>query len=290
MISSKWIWRITASVSVIFTIVFLVGFIYAIQDITSPEASASSDIAPVPAEHEGNASANKPETPPEEDAESEALPPLPEQLKVTAIGDSLAKGTGDHTGSGFVRRSIQILNDKQRPSELLNNLAINGMTTEALLPKLEERGIQYSLKQSDLIFLSIGGNDLFRGSDLMKNAQAGEVELNPEQLKEVLPEATENLKQILERIREINPKARVILIGLYHPFADMEELLVPGNIAVSAWNHAAQQIVNMDSNMMLIPTFDLFQGKLDVYLSSDHFHPNGEGYQAIAERIVQGIL
>lgn len=50
------------------------------------------------------------------------------------------------------------------------------------------------------------------------------------------------------------------------------------------------EIVNRDPNMTLVPTFDLFQHKLGEYLSSDHFHPNGAGYQAIADRIVQGML
>lgn len=288
--SSKWIWRITASVSVIATIVLLVGFIYAIQDINSPQAAPASGTPLAPAENKGDTAVNTPESTPEKGVDDKVLPPLPEQLKITAIGDSLAKGTGDNTGSGFVRRSIQILNDNGRQSELLNNLAINGMTTKALLPKLEEKGIQYALQQANLILLSIGGNDLFQGSDLMKNAQTSEGDLDPDQLMKAVPQATKNLKQILEKIRAINPEARVVFVGLYNPFADLEELLVPGNIAVSNWNHAAQQIVNMDPNMIMVPTFDLFQGKLDVYLSSDHFHPNGEGYQAIAERIAQSIL
>lgn len=286
MNSSKWIWRITASVSVIVTIVLIIGFIYAIQDINSPQAAPSS----APAADKEGAAVNAPESTPDQNTQAKELPPLPEKLKITAIGDSLAKGTGDNTGSGFVRRSIQKLNDSGRKSELLNNLAVNGLTTEALLPKLEEKGIRYALQQADLILLSIGGNDLFQGSGLMENAQAGETELDPKQLMKALPQATERLKQILENIRVINPDARVVYVGLYHPFADLKELLLPGNIAVSTWNHAAQQMVNNDSNMTMVPTFDLFQGKLDVYLSSDHFHPNSSGYQAIAERIAQGIL
>lgn len=286
MNSSKWIWRITASVSVIVTIVLMIGFIYAFQDINSPQSASTSVPQSEPTENKEGESVNTPE----QGNESKELSPLPDELKIVAIGDSLAKGTGDSTGSGFVRRSIQLLNDGGRKSELLNNLAINGMTTEALLPKLEEKGVQYALQQADLILLSIGGNDLFQGSGIMQSVEAGIGELDPKQLMQAVPQATQRLKQILEQIRVINPDARVIYVGLYHPFADLKELLLPGNIAVSTWNHAAQQVVNSDSNMVMVPTFDLFQGKLDVYLSSDHFHPNGKGYEVIAERIVQGIL
>lgn len=289
MNSSKWIWRITASVSVIVTIVLIVGFMYAFQDINSPQ-SASTSSQPKPSENQGESVTTPQQDEKRREQASRELPPLPDELKITAIGDSLAKGTGDNTGSGFVRRSIQILNDGGRKSELLNNLAINGLTTEALLPKLEEKGVQYALQQADLILLSIGGNDLFQGSGIIESAKSGLEELDPKQLMQAVPQATQRLKEILKQLRIINPDARVIYVGLYHPFGDLKELLLPGNVAVSTWNYAAQQVVNSDPNMMMVPTFDLFQGKLDVYLSSDHFHPNGEGYEAIAKRIAQGIL
>lgn len=296
MNSTKWIWRITASVSVLITILLLVGFIMAFQDINAPQSASSAQPGKEAAGPKEGTGVNVPEkgAGSVQDGKETAAPAvpgeLPEQLKITAIGDSLAKGTGDNTGNGFVRRSIEVLNEKGRKSELLNNLAINGLTTEGLLAKLEERGIRYALQQADLILLSIGGNDLFQGSGLMENARAGTAAVDPKQLVNAIPEAAERLKEILGQIRVINPEARIVYVGLYHPFADLKELLLPGNMAVSTWNHAAHQLINKDPNMVMVPTFDLFQDKLDKYLSSDHFHPNGNGYQLIAERIAQGIL
>ncbi|NMO97002.1 lysophospholipase [Paenibacillus lemnae] len=298
MNSSKWIWRVTAWISAIATVVLVVGFINAFQDVNGSytEPSAAEDQITGSTEEENPDMNNPDEANESEDNNdiskepSTVLPPLPDDIKITAIGDSLAKGTGDNTGEGYVRRSIQQLNENGRKSELLNNLAINGLTTEGLLTRLEDQGIRYALEKADLILLSIGGNDLFQGSGLVENGQAGAGEFSPEQLVQEIPRASERLKEILQNIRQLNPTARVIYIGLYHPFADFQELLIPGNIAVSTWNHAAQQIINEDPNMVLVPTFDLFQGKLGQYLSSDHFHPNGDGYQLIAERIAKGIL
>lgn len=283
MKSSAWIWRITATVSVIVTIALIIGFVYAYNDINNPQGQPL-----VPGD---KAEPSAGETSPEQDESLPSQPVLPNELQVTVLGDSLAKGTGDSTGGGFVRRSVEQLNEDGRSARVLANLAINGLTTEGLLPKLDDQGIQYALRQANVIMLSIGGNDLFQGSGLLEGAvNSDQAELDPAKLMSALPQASERLQTILEKIRVLNPDARIIYIGLYHPFADLEDLLIPGNMVVTAWNHAVMEIVNRDSNMTLVPTFDLFQHKLGEYLSSDHFHPNGTGYQAIADRIVQGML
>lgn len=180
---------------------------------------------------------------------------------------------------------------------LLNNLGINGLTTSGLLPKLKEQGTRYVLGEADIILLSIGGNDLFQGADLLSGSQTGTAgndgeaaDLDPDELLEALPQAKKQLQQILEQIRKINPDALIIYVGLYNPFVDVKDLKVAGNQAVSEWNSAALTVINKYDNMTFVPTFDLFQHSLNKYLSTDHFHPNDQGYERIAERIVQGML
>ncbi len=40
---------------------------------------------------------------------------------------------------------------------------------------------------------------------------------------------------------------------------------------------------------VFVPTFDLFQLKVDDYLYTDKFHPNAKGYKLIAERVASLI-
>ncbi|WP_228745179.1 GDSL-type esterase/lipase family protein [Paenibacillus sp. S150] len=301
MNDSKWTWRAVSLISIAATIILLGGFVYAVKDILYPRGEAL--LTSLPQQTAAPVSAG-------------------EGLKIMALGDSLAKGTGDDTGSGFVKRTVEGLTAEGSKAELIGNMGINGLTTAGLQSKLQQEGVRYALRQSNVILVSIGGNDLFRGSDLLGEGSEGQQiaspdleipaegssgtgagaglstgaglpesaeDITPESLLAALPEAAERLNLILERISEINSEAQIFYMGLYNPFGDVSELLVPGNQAVTAWNNAAMDIINTHSNMTLVPTFDLFNRHLDKYLSSDHFHPNGDGYQRISERIVQAV-
>lgn len=329
----KWPWRGIAFLSVAATLVLIFGFIYAARDVIYPAGSLSSGSLPESSAAPGAESSGK--------------------LRIAAVGDSLAKGTGDDKGEGFVRRAVAGLSSGGTEAELVGNLGINGLTTSGLQEKLKEQGVKYVLEQADIILVSIGGNDLFQGAQSMLNeasggsaeaggsagsgaaasgsagqgsggttstggsasavpgsgntagsntaaegeaassgrVSTGEVlqDLDPAKMMGDIPAASKRLEAVLDGIEAINPKAKIYYIGLYNPFGDIKDMLQPGNEGVTVWNAAAIDIINRHPNMTLVPTFDLFGGHLDKYLSSDHFHPNGDGYQRMADRIVQAV-
>ncbi|MCM3207789.1 GDSL-type esterase/lipase family protein [Paenibacillus sp. CC-CFT742] len=268
--SAPWIWRTISTVSILATLLLLFGFGYAIKDVIYPEgdsALGTGQSTKTPADE-----ASKPEAPVDDG-----------KIRIAVIGDSLARGTGDDEGLGFVRRAGNILKEQGHDVQVLNNLGVNGLRTDALLSKLDEQGVRYVLQQSNFILLSIGANDLFQGGQVLQ----GEDPPSAEKLAAVLPETSKRLQEILKKVKEINPEAQIAYIGLYNPFGDVKELEVPGNAVVAAWNDAALQILNQEDKMTLVPTFDLFENHLGEYLSSDHFHPNGAGYEEIAVRIAQ---
>lgn len=261
------IWRAAGLISAVSTLLLLCGFIYAVRDVIYPVTSEPNG-AGSPGDHSLN------------------VPLQVSAMDVTAIGDSLAKGTGDDTGKGFAKRTVEILKKQGTESKLVNNLGINGLTTKKLLPMLDEPGVQYALKQAGMIMLSIGANDLFEGGEPLETRTElpSEAELNAK-----VKSASENLSEIMAKLHDINPQARIVYISLYNPFSDMKELKNAGDKAVAQWNSIAAETMSSIDGGLVVPTFDLFTLQAGRYLSGDHFHPNGTGYQAIAERIVQGI-
>lgn len=270
MRSTSRIWIITGLLSGLATILLLVGFVYGVKDILYPAATSAS---------EDKAVASPPNM-------ADQQPPLKNHLDVTAIGDSLAKGTGDDKGLGFAGRTVQTLTEQKIESQLRNNLGINGLKTAGLLEMLEEKGVKHALQQSNVILLSIGGNDLFQGAQALQNG--GQLPTWND-LEKAIKDAGENFKKIIKKLNEINPDAQLVYVSLYNPFTDLKDMKGIGNRAVSSWNLLTSEVLSAYDHTLVVPTFDLYVNNGGRYLSSDHFHPNQDGYQIIAQRIVQSI-
>ncbi len=267
MISSKWLWRMTASLSLLVTLLFIFGFAYAVRDMMRPVPSAAR--------------------PPQNQSRDATNLDKKNQIQIVALGDSLTKGTGDANGKGYVYNVKDLLVKKlDKPAFVLNDLGINGYRTDQLLNDLNTKpNIGFLIKQADIVLLTIGANDLFgEAREKMDMTKAIDAQI----LYANMPKPLSRLKQILGKVSAANPKAKIIYVGLYNPFGDLDETKKSSEV-IQKWNLEAFNIANRYSNVTVVPTFDLFDHHLTQYLFTDHFHPNSQGYEKIAERIVQDL-
>ncbi|MFC7370138.1 SGNH/GDSL hydrolase family protein [Fictibacillus iocasae] len=203
------------------------------------------------------------------------------KIKVAALGDSLTRGTGDDNGKGYVGYLIEQLKKKSDKDISIANSAIKGERSDGLLEQLKQPQIQRQIANADVIVMTIGGNDLFRGGEALENLETGGLEENKVQY-------IKNLEAIYTAIRKQNPQAEIFHVGLYNPFINMQDAdLTTG--AVRDWNFAAADTAAKFEKIVYVPTFDLFQLRAENYLYSDQFHPNAEGYKLIAERVASLI-
>ncbi|MFC0189724.1 SGNH/GDSL hydrolase family protein [Fictibacillus aquaticus] len=203
------------------------------------------------------------------------------KITVAAIGDSLTRGTGDDNGKGYVGYLIEQLKKKSGSSIAVANSAIKGERSEGLVEQLKQPQIQRQIANADVIVMTIGGNDLFRGGEALQSLDTNSIEDSRIQY-------IKNLEIIYGAIRKQNPKAEVFHVGLYNPFINMQESELTTAI-VRDWNFAAAESAAKFEKVVYIPTFDLFQLRAEDYLYSDQFHPNAEGYKLIAERVASLI-
>ncbi len=271
MKSSSMLWRTLGIVSLACLLTLLTGFGWALKDSWFPKEGMALPEAAEPETAVGGGWSEKSE------------------LYVTALGDSLTKGTGDTTGEGYVARTVASLSERMdKPVHLVNNMAVNGMRADQLSGKLDDKGFINAVGRADIVLLTIGGNDLFQvaqgGGSL---AEGGD--LSPEALQERLPDVKPRLKEVFDKIRAVNPVARIVYVGLYNAFYDVPQMRGAASETVAAWNGYAYELALADGNATVVPTYDLFEFNLKDYLSSDHFHPNSLGYERIAGRVVDAL-
>ena len=203
-------------------------------------------------------------------------------LQFVILGDSVARGTGDATGLGIGGNLDRELRSRRIAHKPPVNLAVNGARTKDLLTLLESHSVQTIVAQSDLVIISIGGNDLF-GAAAMSNRERRPIINDPEN---VMSEVAGHVEQVVRRVRSIRPQGRIVFIGLYNPFVKTVDGALVSR-AVAEWNARLLRMFEGDPQFTLLQTSDLFSHH--DRLSVDRFHPGQEGYALIARRIAEGM-
>ncbi|MDQ1146438.1 lysophospholipase L1-like esterase [Bacillus sp. SORGH_AS 510] len=251
---SKNLIRSITAVSVLFCLIWLIGLGWAV----------------------GEYYAGKPEKVPERTTEKTVMKSK-KGLNIVALGDSLTRGTGDETGKGYVGVLMDEIKEKTKGPVQITNLGINGQRSDQLRKQVQEKEVGRQIKKADLVLVTIGGNDLFRGGKAI-------MDFGTDDVATIEKKYLENLKAIFEQIRKNNPDANVFFIGLYNPFIDLDQGKEMSKV-VRHWNYDSAEISAAYPKIVFVPTFDLFELKVNDYLYSDKFHPNSKGYRLIAERV-----
>lgn len=168
------------------------------------------------------------------------------------LGDSIAAGYGLDPEEAFPAL-LQEKIEKQGLNYKVVNAGVSGDTTAGGL-----RRIGWLLRQPvDVLLLELGGNDGLRGID---------------------PEETEkNLRGIVEKVRQKNPAAQIVIAGMQMPENMGKEYTVKFREVYPR--------VAKESRATLIPfLLEGVGGKADLN-QADRIHPTAEGHRIIAATI-----
>ncbi|BAU29204.1 lysophospholipase L1-like esterase [Aneurinibacillus soli] len=252
---TRTVWRLFGIFSLVATAMLAVGLTLGIRDI----------IHPTPVSWKAD-----------QTGESSGVHKTSHKLQITALGDSLTRGTGDESGLGYAGNLRIRLAENTKQEVYVYNNGVNGYKAANLLKDLRTKpDIRRQVQQADMIVLSIGGNDLFY-------TQSDEVK--PDVIRTRIPAALTNYKAIVSIVTELNPKAKLLYMGLYNPFPDLPNAKESAKV-VQEWNNGVTQVLYEYPQAIFVPTDDLFRSDGMKYISSDHFHPNQAGYKRIGERM-----
>ncbi|HEX6088515.1 MAG TPA: GDSL-type esterase/lipase family protein [Thermoanaerobaculia bacterium] len=204
---------------------------------------------------------------------------MPETLHVVAIGDSLAYGAGDERGGGIARRLEAELEARGVRSVETVNLGVNGAQTDDLLARLRTKRTRDAIAAADAVVLSIGANDLFRSPHSRQEIMRAPFE--------VAERILGRIQTIVTQIHEINPRARVLLLGGYNPVPSHEWASLI-NQYLEMWDHALAARFEEDRRVEVVTMRDIVTPqRLSRY---DNFHPGAAAYDEAARRIAAMLL
>lgn len=204
-----------------------------------------------------------------------------QDIYITAIGDSLTKGVGDHTKQGgYVGLLDRKINHDDDIVEFVN-FGKSGNRSDQLLKRLKNPEIIDSIVKSDVVLITIGANDItLIVKKNITNLVYSKFVDEQEQYKE-------RLNEILETIEGINDDTDIYVLGFYNPFKqyfpDVEEL----DTIVDDWNEIGDSVASEFENATFVPVKDLFDSSDENLISDDNFHPNLSGYHLMAERVLE---
>jgi acyl-CoA thioesterase I len=173
--------------------------------------------------------------------------------RILVLGDSLSAGFGLRSSQSWPA----LVTEKMRGAGLTNFEITNASQTGGTTAGGLERVPAHLKRKADIFILELGINDAFRGVpiDQIRN----------------------NLQAIIDRVKERNPRVRVIIAGMQLPkYKEDNYVFAFGQIYADI---AAQ------NNAGLIPYLLEGVGGDPTLNQPDHVHPNAAGQKILAENV-----
>lgn len=205
-------------------------------------------------------------------------------IKITAIGDSLTQGVGDEEDNGGYVGILEDTINKDNDLVEIDNFGKRGNRTDQLIDRMEEPEIKESLEEADIILITIGANDI------MQIFKENFTDLDMNQFETGQNNYENRLHEIFSDLESMNSRADIYLVGFYNPFSehfpDIEEL----EVIIENWNELGEDITDEYDQVSYIPTNSLFEDTSTKFLSDDNFHPNHMGYERMAKQVLEYIV
>lgn len=205
-------------------------------------------------------------------------------IRYLALGDSLAAGVTPtkELGKGYADFAKESLEAEKLLGSYSKNFAVPGEKTDELLKKLmENTELQQAVKQSNTITISSGANDLLRESKLDPEKKI--LLIDETKIPGVLKNIATNYASILTVIKNLNPDAKVYVMGYYYSFPYIADIQKPKLIELTKALNQTIQLTSSTMGATFVPVYELFGEDPKQFLPNPtDIHPNAAGYQLMS--------
>ena len=207
-------------------------------------------------------------------------------FRITMIGDSLTAGIGDETDNGGYRYFLveKLLEEPSINQVHIEEFGKKGLTSAGLKKRMKEEEIIKSIQQTDVVIITIGGNDV------MNVVKKNFLNLKVGDFYQAMDKYDSNVQKIIEDIRSHNEEADIYLVGIYNPFQLVLNDIQEFDILMDEWNRRSNQIVSKYEAVYFVEIWEIFENHNEnLIFEGDYFHPNTTGYERMGEEIYQSV-
>lgn len=203
-------------------------------------------------------------------------------LNYLVLGDSIGVGAGvinpDEASYGRIVADTNGYN--------YENHAVSGYSTGALLAHMMLPNVKSSIKEADIISLSIGGNDFLTSNMVQLGFEAAVLD-EFSTFDKIAESFYENYCKIIAEIRELNPDAVILAQTLYNPMDNA----ITGfyQQGVDRLNAGYRRYLKENpGSIVIVDVAKAFEGHPE-YIANDCVHPNAQGNVVIAKLVLQTL-
>ena len=208
------------------------------------------------------------------------------RLYYVPLGDALAVGQNPYGEIGYSYTDYlkDYLSNHKRLSYYSKEYVKSGSTTESIISEIEHNNyLKKDLRESDLVTLSIGANDILAKIDL-HSLKVTELSNIKEVIRKILPDLEECLKTIRKYA-----KGKMIIVGYYNPIPFLFNTSSNDLDKLFAYIDDEYQILADKYKCEYVPLYQLFKMNSNFLPNPLDYHPNSKGYKEIANKIIKNI-
>ena len=203
-------------------------------------------------------------------------------LNYLVLGDSIGVGAGIiNPGEASYGRIVADTNGYN-----YENHAVSGYNTGAMLAHIKLPHVRKSIKEADIISLSIGGNDFLTSNMVQLGFEAAVLD-KFSTFDKIAESFYKNYCKIISEIKELNPDAVILAQTLYNPMDNA----ITGfyQQGVDRLNAGYRRYLNENpGSIVIVDVAKAFKGHPE-YIANDCVHPNAQGNVVIAKLVLQTL-
>lgn len=195
------------------------------------------------------------------------------------LGDSIARGAGIYNSEKACYGRIVADTNGYNYA----NYAVDGARSTDLLQRLNVPEVAKGVKNADIISISIGGNDYLQQNlpKIFAQVTFGNYKI----VNDVQEIFRDNFTEIMEKIKELNPDAVILMQTLYNPRTDLLRDFY--GIAVTRVNLVIEDyLCEHPGAYEIVDVYSVLTAEYPEYIALDSIHPSSVGNEEIAKLVL----